>query len=82
MELLARSLASAHAELKAARQRVVDCERARLSSEKHLEGRIHCLRTELNNCRLVAHRERVEIERQRDQLAFQVQGKCGLFYHL
>ncbi|KAL5112473.1 hypothetical protein TcWFU_007230 [Taenia crassiceps] len=73
MELLAKRLVSAQTDLKAARQRVVDCERARLSSEKHLEGRVHCLRMELNNYRLVAQRERVEIERQRDELAFQVQ---------
>ncbi|KAH9286968.1 hypothetical protein ECG_00748 [Echinococcus granulosus] len=75
MELLVKSLASTQADLKAARQRIVDCERAKLSSEKHFEGRVQCLRTELNDCRLVAQRERVEVERQRDQLAFQVQGK-------
>ncbi|KAL5964962.1 Centrosomal protein of 83 kDa [Taenia solium] len=80
MESLAKRLTRAQADLKAARQRIVDCERARLSSEKHLEGRVHCLRTELNNCRLVAQRERVEIERQRDQLAFQVQGRFYLTY--
>ncbi|VDK32885.1 unnamed protein product [Taenia asiatica] len=79
MESLAKGLTRAQTDLKAARQRIVDCERARLSSEKHHEGRVHCLRTELNNCRLVAQRERVEIERQRDQLAFQVQG--SIFQH-
>ncbi|CDS41186.1 coiled coil domain containing protein 41 [Echinococcus multilocularis] len=73
MELLVESLASTQVDLKAARQRIVDCERAKLSSEKHFEGRVRCLTTELNDCRLVAQRERVEVERQRDQLAFQVQ---------
>ncbi|VDM17170.1 unnamed protein product [Hydatigera taeniaeformis] len=82
MEVLAKNLASTRTDLRAARQRVIDCERARLSLEKDLEARVHCLRSELSSFRLTAQRERVEIERQRDHLAFQVQGTQRLLNRL
>lgn len=69
------SLNRAQADLAAARQKAIDCEKARLSAEKQCEGVAQRARFEMSDMRLESQRQRVEVERQRDELAFQIQGK-------
>lgn len=72
--MLANSLSCTQTELKAIRQKVVDLGGEKLSLEKHLKGEILKLKNELNESRLAAEKKRIEIEKQRDEFAFQVQG--------
>ena len=73
--MLTSSLRDTQAELKAAQQRIIECEKAKLNAEKHLEEQVHMLKSELNNLRIVSLKERLELERQRDELAFHIQGE-------
>ncbi|VDL91974.1 unnamed protein product [Schistocephalus solidus] len=61
-------------ELTTARQKVLNSENARLNTEKQLEAIVQRSRIELADLRMEAQRQRIDIERQRDELAFQVQG--------
>uniref|UniRef100_A0A0X3PBD8 Uncharacterized protein n=1 Tax=Schistocephalus solidus TaxID=70667 RepID=A0A0X3PBD8_SCHSO len=63
-------------ELTTARQKVLNSENARLNTEKQLEAIVQRSRIELADLRMEAQRQRIDIERQRDELAFQVQGTC------
>ncbi len=75
VQMLKSSLARAQTDLSAARHKVLDCEKAKLSAEKYYEGVAQRSRVELADARLEAQRQRVEVEKQRDDLAFQVQGE-------
>ncbi|VDL59611.1 unnamed protein product [Hymenolepis diminuta] len=72
-EMLSNSLSYTQTELKAIRRKVVDLGREKMSLEKHLKGDILKLKTELNESRLATEKKRIEMEKQRDEFAFQVQ---------
>lgn len=59
-----------------ARQTALGSENALRELEKHSGSVVQRSRVELSDIRLEAQRQRVDIERQRDELAFQVQGWC------
>lgn len=73
--MLAYNLTCVQTELKAARQKVIDAERSKLSAVKFLEEKVQNLKSELNETRLTMQKERIDVERQRDELTFRVQGR-------
>ncbi|KAM7540405.1 hypothetical protein Aperf_G00000038317 [Anoplocephala perfoliata] len=72
-EMLAYNLTCVQTELRAARQKIIDAERSKLSMEKFLEEKVQNLRKELNEMRLTTQKEHINVERQRDELAYRLQ---------
>uniref|UniRef100_A0A5K3FEC4 Coiled-coil domain-containing protein 89 n=1 Tax=Mesocestoides corti TaxID=53468 RepID=A0A5K3FEC4_MESCO len=75
-DMLKGSLARTQADLKTSRQKAIDCEQSKLNTEKHFEKLLQRSRTELSDYRVEFQRQRVDLEKQRDEMAFRVQGKC------